>query len=55
MYDGYKVATEYKRHLTDQRVFAEAKYDRWQVWWGDTGEESEIGHMDLYSAGENLP
>lgn len=52
MYEGYKVAPEYKQHIASPEIFAKVQHDLWNVWWGDYGEESEIGHTDLYSAGK---
>jgi hypothetical protein len=51
-FDGHPIHPFYKRHIASKEFFAKVQFDRWQVWWGDHGEESEIGHQDLYSAGE---
>lgn len=41
----------YRRHVASQEFFNQVQFDKYAVWWGDAGEESEIEHTDLYSAG----
>jgi hypothetical protein len=53
MYENSKIHPFYKRHLGSQEIFSQVHFDKYAVWWGEagSGEESEIEHTDLYSAG----